>query len=737
MSKAEQKRWLYENVQLPAIRHRQDSTLKAKDSLKRVRDSIIENTPRILETAFLPDSLFYKRLVTWRHNRLYNRIETFEWDTTANYHFYDYPFMRKDVGASWLGMPGSAVQQYNFFRRNEEKSTSFYQALESWTYTPENLTQWNTKTPYTELEYYGNLLNSSALSSDNFRVFTTQNILPTLNIALEMKRYGGAGTLKNEETKNNTYVVSGNYLGKKYLAHAGFIYNKSSRQESGGMQDTKWVRDTTVDVREIDINLAAANNSYRKISAFFDQSYRIPFEFIEQLKHRGDTNWVRKDSLNTNITTGFIGTSSEFSTYTKKYVDNTSSPLSDFYNGVFNINPSKSVDSLRTMRLDNRIFVRLQPWKEDALVSKIEGGIGDRLQHFYLQSPSEVLYRPSSHKWNSLYAYAGAEGRLSRYLSWDATGMYTFAGHEVNDFSIQANAALNLFPFRRQPKSPITLKAGFETKLQEPDFYQQHFYSNHYRWENNFSKVSTTKIHATLDIPKWKLKAQVGYALLGNHVYYDTLGIARQHAPAMSVLTAGLSKDFAFGPVHLDNAALFQVSSEPDVLPLPMLALNLRWYLQFNIVDPKVLQLQLGVNARYTTLWYAPAYNPVAGVFMNQKKETYGNCPVFDVFINAQWKKCCIFLKLENAGNGWPMDRHDYFTAHRYIQTTRVIKFGISWPFYPRLGAQRKLSDRAGAGMGGGSAAGNSGSSSSFGGGFGGNSGFGGGAGGGLRGATR
>ena len=127
--------------------------------------------------------------------------------------------MRKDVGASWLGMPGSAVQQYNFFQRGKDVSTSFYAPLESWTYTPENLAWFNTKTPYTELEYYGNIFNNSTLSADNFRVFTTQNILPELNIALEMKRYGGAGNLKNEETKNKTYVVAGNYMGKKYLAH--------------------------------------------------------------------------------------------------------------------------------------------------------------------------------------------------------------------------------------------------------------------------------------------------------------------------------------------------------------------------------------------------------------------------------------------------------------------------------------------------------------------------------------
>ena len=617
-------------------------------------------------------------------------------------HMRKMTFMHDDVGASWLGMAGSAVQPYNFFRRGQEDSPSFYAPLESWTYTPDNLTQFNSKTPYTELEYSGNLFNSSDISADAFRVFTTQNILPELNVTLEMKRYGGAGILKNEETDNRTYVVAGNYLGKQYLAHGGFIFNKSTRQESGGVTDNSWIRDTTVDVREIDVQLAAATSRYVKRTFFYDQSYRIPFEFIERLRHRGDSTWVKADTLNTDVTTGFIGSSSEYSTYSKKYVDNTASALSAFYNDVFNINPSKSTDSLRTARLENRIFVRLQPWKADAVVSKIEGGVGNRLQSFYLQSPDEVLYRPANVRWNSFYTYAGAEGRLSRYLEWDAQGLFNFAGAEAGDFFVKANARLNLYPFRRSPKSPVSLTARFETRLQEPDFYQQHFYSNHYSWENDFTKVSTTRIHARLDIPKWRLRAQAGYALVAGHVYYDTLGVARQHAPAFSVLTAGLGKDFVFGPLHLDNDLLFQLSSNPDVLPLPTLALNLRWYLQFNVVDPKVLKLQAGVNMRYNTLWYAPAYNPVAGVFMLQNQEQYGNCPVFDVFLNLQWKKACIFLKLENTGNGWPMDKHDYFTAHHYIQTPRIVKFGISWPFYPPLGVNKSMSARAGSGMSGG-----------------------------------
>ena len=710
MSKAEQKRWIYENVELPKILHRQDSIFHVKDSLQHIKDSIRQNTPRILETAFLPDSLYYKRLVSWRHNRLFNSVETFDWDTTANYHFYDYPFMRKDVGASWLGMPGSAVQQYNYFRRGEEVSTSFYEPMESWTYTPDNLPQFNTKTPYTELEYTGNLFNNSTLSADNFRVFTTQNILPSLNIALEMKRYGGAGTLKNEETKNRSYFVSGNWLGKKYLAHGGFIYNQVNRQESGGVQDNMWVRDTTVDVREIEVNLATATNRYKKVTFFYDQSYRIPFEFLERLKHRGDSTWVPADTLNKDIMTGFIGTSSEYTTYTKKYVDNTSSPLSAFYRDVFYINPAKSVDSLRTSRLENRIFVRLQPWKEDAIVSKLEGGVGNRIQNFYLQSPNEVLYKTVNQRWNSFYAYAGAEGQFSRYFNWDATGVFHFLGHEAGDFSVKANAAVNFYPFRRARQSPITLGAHFETSLKEPDFYQEHFYSNHFKWENDFGKTSTTKISATLDIPRWRLKAQAGYALIAGYNYYDTLGVARQHTAAMSVLMAGVSHHLILGPVHLENSALFQVSSAPDVMPLPLLALNLRYYLQFNIVDPKVLQMQIGINTRFTTKWYAPWYNPVSGTFALQQQVQYGEVPVTDIFINMQWKKCCLFLKYENAGRGWPSRAHDYFTAHHYIQTAPMLKFGISWPFYPPLGTNRTLSARAGSGFGGGDSGRSSGS---------------------------
>ena len=725
LSKFERRKYDSEQKMERAL-HRQDSIQHIKDSVQRVRDSIIENTPRILETAWLPDSLYYKRLVSWKHDRYFNRVEPYVWDTTANYHFHDYPYLKEDIGGTFLGMTGSAVQSYNFFKREDPRSTvSYYAPYESWTYTASSIPMFNTKTPYTELAYYGNILNSETTSNDDIRIFTTQNILPSLNVAAEFKTYGGAGILKNQKARNKTAFVTANYLGKRYLAHGGLIWNNVNRAENGGVSDNTQVRDTVLDdIREVDVFLGSATNKYMKRTVFFDQSVRFPFSFIEDLKHRGDTNYVRKDTLNKDLTSVYLGTSSEWSVYNKYYVDAVSQSDAAgraFYNDKFYINPGKSADSLHTMRLDNRVFLRFQPWHEDAVVSKVEGGIGDRYQSHFGIRPGSYLYKSSAEKWNSVYTYAGAEGRIHRYFEWDALGQLDFAGHDAGDFFIRGKAKLSVFPFRRDSLSPISLTARFETDLKEPDYYEQHLYTNHFMWDNDFSKTSTTRLQASLDFPKWGIYASAGYALLANNIYYDSLGVIRQNPDPMSVLTAALRKDFRLGILRLENSALFQLSSKEDVVPLPKLALNLRWYLQFPIVSDDVLRMQIGVDARYNTKWYAPGFNLVTGTFYNQREEQYGDTPYFDAFINMQWKQACIFLKLENAGEGWPTKKHDYFSAHHYIHPPRIFKFGITWPFYPSLGSQRKMSERAGSGMGGG------GGSGGRGGGFG---GFGGGLGG-------
>ena len=754
LSRKERKKYDAEQA-LPALIAAANRKLEIKDSIRAYKDSVIEATPRVLSTFAFPDSMHYKRIVTWTAERRFNDIKGLRdqtVDTSFNKNFYDYPFLKEDVNATWLGTAGSPVQFYNYFKRQEEDNAIFYTPYQSWTFTPETLPQFNTKTPYTELCYWGTLFANKEKEESNIRVLTTQNITPKLNMMLYYHNFKGNGMLKREDTGNRTFTASTNYLGEKYVMHAGFIYNKIERSENGGIIDKSWIKDTTVDAREIDVYLRDASNKMRKRTVFLDQSYRFPFTFLdkevraarkeeklklarrdsimasgdstaiaallaqeEAEKQIAETRETEADSLVTDVTTAFIGHSSEWSVFRKMYTDNISDEAGkEFYHDRFYLNPTKSMDSLRVMRLENRAFIRLQPWSDNAIVSKLDFGVGDKLLNHFAFSPDSYLTGPKNVISNSVYLYAGAKGQYKEYFTWNANGDYTFAGHEINDFGIDGNITANFFPFRRYKNSPVTLRGHFETSLREPDYYEQHLYTNHFRWDNNFGKISKTKVEASVSVPRWKLDASFGYALLSNNIYYDTLGIVRQNTAPMSVMTAELRKDFKLGPVHLDHKAMLQLSSDEEVMPLPLLALNFRYYLQFDVVK-NVMKMQIGANALYTTRWYAPAYNPVLGVFHNQKTEKYGNCPYIDIFVNIQWKRVSLFVKGVNINMGWPNKSADYFTADGYIGPQRAVKFGITWPFWTLPGkkgstgtssASASGGSRGGSGLPGGMSAG-------------------------------
>ena len=718
LSRKERKKYDAEQA-LPGLIAASLRKMEIKDSIKAHRDSVRESIPRVLETFAFPDSLQYKRIVTWKHDRdFHNMVELREqWqDTSYNVHFFDYPFMRQDVGVSWLGVAGSPVEPYNYFKRKTNQDAPFFTPYQSWSYTPEDLPNYNTKTPYVELAYWGTLFANQDKEESDVKVLVTQNITPELNFTLQYTNFSGRGMLPREDTKYRTLVASTNYVGKKYLMHAGYIYNRIERSENGGLIDQSMIRDTTVDAREIDVYLKEASSMLRTNTVYLDQSYRIPFNFIEKFKDRKErkAEKARRDSimasgdsvaiealksqmeaelakeqekadtatLDKDITSAFIGHSSEYAVFRRSYSDKINDDFGkQFYNDRFYINPTTSHDSLRVMRLDNKVFIRLQPWKDDEIVSKLDVGIGDKLLNFYTFTPSSYLTGAQNVVQNSLYLYAGAQGQYKKYLEWNASGKYNFLGYEINDFNINANVLFKFYPFRKDRNSPLALKAHFETNLSEPNYYDQHLYTNHFAWNNSFGKISTTKVMAELAIPRWRLDASFGYALLGNNIYYDNQGIARQNSTPMSVMSATLRKDFTLWKFHFDNRLLFQLSSNEEVMPLPMLALNLRYYLEFDVVK-NAMKMQIGAHGTFTTKWYAPGYNPVLGVFHNQHEREYGNCPYIDAFVNIQWKRVSLFVKAVNVNMGWPNKKADYFSADGYINTQRAFKFGISWPFW-------------------------------------------------------
>lgn len=661
LSREERKKYDFEQKELRK-KARTDSLQFIKEEKQAIKDSIIKNTPRILDTYALPDSLHYKRIVAWTLDRDFGVVEPFVPDTSYNYHFYDYNFQRRDVNATWLGVAGSPVQYYNFFNR-EYKGTGFWNVYEPWSYTPQTFLQYNSKTPHTELAYFGTLMAGDEKESDNLHFLTTQNITPELNFNILFERWGGGGMLTNEETVNKTFGVGVNYLGKKYLLNTGILANNISMGENGGLVDIAEIRDTTIDSREVQVANTVAKSTVKKTTFYLDQQLRIPFNFINDMRKAKDSTYVATDD----ITTAFVGHALEYDHYARRYTQ--TSALSD---------------SLGRNRMDNKLYFRLQPWTDRSLISKVDVGVGDEYSS-YLNVTATDTSRVVE---NTLYAYAGASGSFGKHSGWRAKAHYSFAGASAGDFDMSAGLTAKFYPFRKSKGSPVIFDASVGTDIFRPEYYQRHFYSTvneTFRWDKDLARVSVTKAQASLKIPHWRFSLDGGYAVLGNYTYYDTAGLLQQYGSPVNVLTANLREEFVIADfIHLDNRVLVQHSSAQDVLPLPLVALNLKYFIQFP-VQPGVMDMQIGVNGWYNTKWYSPQWNSITGTFANQNEWQYNNGPFFDVFVNIQWKTCCIFIKAQNLGAGWPMDHADYFSAHKHIVTTGLtpsLKLGIFWPFY-------------------------------------------------------
>ncbi len=638
-----------------------------RDSIWAYKDSVIRATPRLLSTYLFPDSVINQRMFLWKTDCYFNKPQLLNPDTTYNDNFNELPYKKEDVGATYLGVSGSAMQFFNYFKREESEIYPFFTPYMPYTYTKESMPFYNVKSPYTELAYWGTLFANKQKEETNLKFLHTQNFTPNFNFSILYKRNGASGILENEKTDNRTFAITGNYIGKRYVAQGGYIFSRVKRDENGGVSDLSMVLDTIIDARTIPVALDEASTKLKRNTIFITHSYGIPF------------NVKKQDSLGYGEgTMAYIGHTGEFSTYSKSYKDNiglTDSVGRALYNNAFYINPTTSADSSRVMNLENRFFLRLQPWAKEAIVSKIDAGVGYQYLSIYNFKPEFFLSGNKNRSEQNLYLYFGASGNLKKYFAWEGFGSYHLAGYNQNDFRIGGQVKFSAYPLQRG----IHLTGRLDVSQKRPNFFYNDYFSNHYIWQNDFDKTTETRIEAKLEIPDYKLEAFFGYSLLKNNIYLDSLGNACQNGEAMSVLSAYLKKDFKLWLLHFDHKVLFQLSSDDAVVPLPELSLNFRYYLEASLVK-NVLKAQVGVDATFNTNYYAPAYSPALGLFYNQRAEKIGENPYLDVFVNLQWKRASIFVKYVNAAQDWP--KSNYFSANRYLKPQKALKFGVHWPFY-------------------------------------------------------
>ena len=636
-----------------------------------------------LESYYFNDSIRALPNFMWTVDRDMNDVEIMPLDTTLTNWRIDHPYQLKGVGDMTLGGLGQSTLPFNYFDRPASSDFTFAQSYDSYTYRMDNVPFYNSKTPYLNFTYLES--GQKRYREEHFEVTTAHNISPSTGFNVSYKARGTQGLYDWQRTSNHNLSVAFSHTGKRYSVHAAYVNNRIKQRENGGAVGIWAVADTIYEHPSgvpMKLAEAEAHNSYRNNSFFIKQAIAIPLQPVT------DYDFSLAD-----LTAVYFGHIFEYNEwnklYTDKYAEFTNDrgsmdengefiPTTDVYYKNWYISPDESRDSIRERVISNRFFVEAQPWDRDGAVGRLGGGVGiDMYAYSQFAFDDYVGGHQGKVKKTAWYAYGAVSGKVKKVADWGANVKYYPSGYRSGDFDLNAHIALTA----RLRGRPVTLSGRFSQTRRSPSYWEENLFSNHYVWFNSFKQEDETRFELSLDIPDLAFEVGFWQGLVDNKIYYDAQSQVQQSGDAISLTSLYARKDFRLGGFHFDHRVLLQWSTNQEVIPVPLGSAYLSYYYEFWVEKKKVLRMQIGVDGRFNTKYYAPSYNPALGTFYNQRDYELGEYPYLDVFVTAKWKRMRIFLKYQHAnydlfGNG------QYFTVAGYPQNPAMFKFGISWGFY-------------------------------------------------------
>ncbi len=647
------------------------------------QDTTEKKLRKPLESYYFNDSIRALKNFMWNIDMNFNRVNIMPIDTTLTSWRLDYPHLKEEVGDASVGALGQATLPMNYFRRSTNNNFSFASPYDAYTYRSNNTPFYNVKTPFTLFTYLesGQKLNKEA----NFGIIHAQNISPSTGFNVDYKSRGTRGLYDWSDTNNKNLSVAISHTGKRYSVHAGYIHNTIDREENGGVVGTWAIVDTVYQLASgtpTKLATSQATNKYRNNSFYVTQAYAIPLQAVT------DSDFTVAD-----LSAFYVGHSFEYNSWRRIYSDINQTYTDErayrdpatgefvseersYYKDWF-INPLETRDSTIERMVSNRIYIQAQPWGRDAIVGTVDGGIGVDL-HTYSQFAMNDYLTGEQGKVNktSYFVYGSAVGKFRQYLNWGAQAKFYPTGYRGGDLSVGGNLALTGY----LRGHPLTLSGAFSLDKRSASYWQENLFSNHYVWFSPLNQELETRLEVKLSIPSIALEAGAWQSVVTDKIYYDTNSHIAQSSDNVSITSFYLQKNFRLGGFNLEHRVLLQNSTNHRVVPVPAFSAFLSYYYEFWTVRD-VLRMQIGLDGRYNTAYYAPGYNPALSTFYNQQDEEYGGYPYVDAFVAGKWKRMRILLKYQHANLGL-FGNGEYFTVAGYPLNPGMFRIGISWGFY-------------------------------------------------------
>jgi len=599
------------------------------------------------QIQYFTNTLDYKSPVT------FNNIDTL----LVEFEEYD-PLYKRELFNASLGNVGLA---YNKLLFGSEKITGFSydnNSFKAYLSDDSTIHYYKNARPYTEVFYL-----TGAKKEQLFQIKHEQRIFRRLALGVDLNIINSIGTYQRQKSDHINFIGKIQYFTEnlRYGIISNYSHNKIRVRENGGIvSDSIYELDIETNRSIIPVNLLDAENLLRKSGIYFQQYFQLSRK--KGIFLNDSTDQERKLAFKF----GRLAHSFDFKRYSSVYSDQ--SPDLNYYPAVYS-DSTISYDSVYYQTLQNTLS-----WSNADYPDRIKNMpflVVFGIKHQWVDIHDTI----KSYESSDLIPYGSIEISPHPVINISGKASYILKGSNYQgDFDISGLASISILR-----KKPYKTSFNFEIQISnhEVPYFYKNYYSNHFWWENDFSKIQTNKISAYIIQKGMKLGADIFKVTDYVYVGFDTL--PAQYNQSLEVFKAYFSKNQRFGKLDLDGTFVYQNVSDDDVLRLPEFMAYFSAALNFNIIKG-ALTTRAGADINYFSEYYANSYMPAIRSFYLQNEKKVGNNFHVNVFIDFNVKRTRFFLKAQNVLEAF--GQHNFYQVPHYPLQDFAIKFGLSWRFH-------------------------------------------------------
>lgn len=595
-----------------------------------------------------------------------------------------------------LGNTGTPRYSRIFMDRTSYTQNVFADPYDFFLKRPDQFLFYNTKSPYTNITY--DWCGDKRIGDDRVRFLLSVNPNKKLNVGVHFDYLYGRGYYNNQATSffNGTFFTS--YLGDQYQMHFYYGVDHMKMQENGGISDDNYIthpEQMTQNVQSQDIPTVFEKtwNRQHLNNVFLTHRYNLGFYKTEKLHNESDPHG--KDSIRTVRVlvpvTSFIHTL-KVQTNGRRYIA-FETPAN--YYAHYYLKGDSTYDETNYLSIKNTFAIALL----EGFNKYAKAGLTAFASHEYRKFDipdtlsNGILYRNKTT--DHILSVGGQLSRTQgRYFNYNILGETALTGQDLGTFNIEGNGSLKF----RLKKDSIQLSLKAYIRNQAIPYLWKHFHGKNFWWDNeNLSKEFRTHIEGTFHLKRTQTTLRIGIDNIKNYTYFqrkdnlvtpndESSGYLnnvelQQNSGSIQVINLQLKQNLKLRFLHWDNEITYQKSSNDDVLPLPTLNVYSNLYADFCLF--KVLNMEVGADARYFSQYYTYDYSPEIGQYMNQdaaQRMKIGNYPVINLYVNCQLKHMRFYVMMSHFNEG--MGNRSEFYAPHYPINPKIIKFGLSWNLY-------------------------------------------------------